>query len=111
MKGAGKKVYVYTPIKQEPELMYKIYDEILTNEEDLQRCFAEQAADMPESVITINSLIRMFGSAMAQGSSIDEPEGTRFVTLSDTMRYKIVKDLKKLKGDMVMNGANARDGE
>lgn len=26
MKGAGKKVYVYSPCKQEPELMYKIYD-------------------------------------------------------------------------------------
>jgi hypothetical protein len=28
MKGAGKAVYVFTPIKQEPELMYKIYDGI-----------------------------------------------------------------------------------
>ena len=30
MKGAGKKVYVYSPCKQEPELMYKIYD-LVTN--------------------------------------------------------------------------------
>lgn len=35
MKGAGKKVFVYQPIKQEPELMYKIYDGILTDIEDL----------------------------------------------------------------------------
>lgn len=28
MKGAGKSVYVYSPVKQEPELMYKIYDGI-----------------------------------------------------------------------------------
>ena len=26
MKGAGKKVFVLSPIKQEPELMYKIHD-------------------------------------------------------------------------------------
>lgn len=31
MKGAGKKVLVYSPVKQEPELMYKIYDGILAN--------------------------------------------------------------------------------
>lgn len=29
MKGAGKKVYVYSPETQEPELMYKLYDGIL----------------------------------------------------------------------------------
>lgn len=28
MKGVGKKVYVYQPIPQEPELMYKLYDNI-----------------------------------------------------------------------------------
>lgn len=26
MKGSGKKVFVYSPVKQEPELMYKLYD-------------------------------------------------------------------------------------
>jgi hypothetical protein len=30
MKGAGKEVYVYIPVPQEPELMYKIYDKVLT---------------------------------------------------------------------------------
>lgn len=29
MKGVGKEVYVYQPIAQEPELMYKIYDGII----------------------------------------------------------------------------------
>ena len=28
MKGAGKSVYVFQPIRQGPELMYKIYDNI-----------------------------------------------------------------------------------
>lgn len=39
MKGAGKKVWVYTPVKQEPELMYKIFDGILTSVDDLQYYF------------------------------------------------------------------------
>lgn len=39
MKGAGKKVFVYSPIKQEPELMYKIYDDIFCGEHDLINAF------------------------------------------------------------------------
>jgi hypothetical protein len=35
MKGAGKKVYVFSPTKQEPELMYKIYDRILATPQEL----------------------------------------------------------------------------
>lgn len=35
MKGAGKKVYVLSPDKHQPELMYKIYDGIYTNLTDL----------------------------------------------------------------------------
>lgn len=35
MKGAGKKVFVYSPVKQEPELMYKIHDGIFDNFPDL----------------------------------------------------------------------------
>jgi hypothetical protein len=31
MKGQGKKVFVYMPAMDEPELMYKVYDGILTN--------------------------------------------------------------------------------
>ena len=30
MKGAGKQVHVFMPIAQEPELMYKIYDSVMT---------------------------------------------------------------------------------
>ena len=37
MKGEGKKVYVFTEIKQEPELMYKIYDGIITSYDDLKK--------------------------------------------------------------------------
>lgn len=35
MKGAGKKSYVFMPIAQEPELMYKIYDRVLTELDQL----------------------------------------------------------------------------
>jgi hypothetical protein len=35
MKGAGKIVYVYSPIIQEPELIYKIYDGIIFHESDI----------------------------------------------------------------------------
>lgn len=31
MKGAGKRVMVYSPEKQEPELIYKIYDFVSDN--------------------------------------------------------------------------------
>jgi hypothetical protein len=37
MKGAGKNVIVFQPIKQEPELMYKIFDGIASNYEELSR--------------------------------------------------------------------------
>ena len=35
MKGSGKKVIVYSPIKQEPELMYKLYDFVTDNLESV----------------------------------------------------------------------------
>lgn len=35
MKGAGKHVFVYSPITQEPELMYKMHDGIFDNQKDL----------------------------------------------------------------------------
>lgn len=41
MKGAGKKVFVYTPIKQEPELMYKIFDGIITDIDGLFYQFSQ----------------------------------------------------------------------
>lgn len=39
MKGAGKQVFVFQPIKQEPELMYKIFDGILTSYGDIRLVF------------------------------------------------------------------------
>lgn len=39
MKGAGKKVFVYQPCQQEPELMYKIYDGIFLSEADIMNEF------------------------------------------------------------------------
>ena len=36
MKGAGKQVHVFMPIAQEPELMYKIYDSIITEFDELK---------------------------------------------------------------------------
>lgn len=35
MKGAGKRVYVYVPFKQEPELMYLLHDGIFSDMEEL----------------------------------------------------------------------------
>lgn len=40
MKGAGKKVFVYQPYPQEPELMYKIYDGIWSNSDDIRSHYA-----------------------------------------------------------------------
>lgn len=40
MKGAGKKVYVFSPEKQEPELMYKIYDGIIASVDELHKTFS-----------------------------------------------------------------------
>jgi hypothetical protein len=40
MKGSGKPVYVFSPIKQEPELMYKLYDGIISNTDELYQIFS-----------------------------------------------------------------------
>ena len=37
--GAGKRVFVYIPEMVEPELMYKLFDEVVGNLDDLVRCF------------------------------------------------------------------------
>ena len=42
MKGAGKKVFVYQPTEQEPELMYKIYDGIITSIIGLHKQFSNK---------------------------------------------------------------------
>lgn len=36
MKGAGKTVHVFMPTEQEPELMYKIYDSVFTDFDQLK---------------------------------------------------------------------------
>ena len=40
MKGAGKEVYVFQPMPQEPELMYKIYDDIIISYDEFEKVFA-----------------------------------------------------------------------
>lgn len=39
MKGAGKRVYVYQPVREEPELMYKLYDGFIISKEHLVKFF------------------------------------------------------------------------
>lgn len=41
MKGAGKEVYVFSPIKQEPELMYKLYDGVISSADELHHVFSK----------------------------------------------------------------------
>jgi len=40
MKGAGKRVFVYQQTAEEPELMYKLYDGILTSADQLTKQFS-----------------------------------------------------------------------
>jgi hypothetical protein len=49
MKGIGKSVYVFQPIHQEPELMYKIYDGIITSPEKLRLTFSKPSFSFPIS--------------------------------------------------------------
>lgn len=46
-KGQGKEVFVYSPIKQEPELMYKLYDAIIATAEELQTVFDTHQPQYP----------------------------------------------------------------
>lgn len=39
MAGAGKRVIAFIPEKQEPELMYKLFDQVVDNLDDLVNCF------------------------------------------------------------------------
>ena len=39
MAGAGKTVIAYIPEMVEPELMYKLFDEVVDNLDDLGKCF------------------------------------------------------------------------
>lgn len=44
MKGAGKQVYVFQHLKQEPELMYRMYDGIITSMQELRQEFTGKQA-------------------------------------------------------------------
>lgn len=48
MKGAGKSVYVYSPMKQEPELMYKIFDGIIASTDELYETFSKPITKKPK---------------------------------------------------------------
>ncbi len=48
MKGKGKEVLVYQPIRQEPELMYKLYDGIIGSLPELIREFKDK--ENPETL-------------------------------------------------------------
>jgi hypothetical protein len=48
MKGVGKLVYVFLPIPQEPELMYKIHDGIITSFEELEAQFKAAINALPQ---------------------------------------------------------------
>ncbi len=41
MAGAGKRVIAYIPEMVEPELMYKLFDQVVGSLEDLVKCFAK----------------------------------------------------------------------
>ena len=41
MSGAGKRVIVYIPEMVEPELMYKLFDKVVGNLDDLERCLCD----------------------------------------------------------------------
>ena len=41
MAGKGKRVIVYIPEMVEPELMYKLFDEVVGNLDDLVRCLSK----------------------------------------------------------------------
>jgi len=46
-KGNGKQVYVYSPIKQEPELMYKLYNGIIATAAELLNTFDRTQPQYP----------------------------------------------------------------
>ncbi len=48
MKGSGKDVHIFSPTTHEPELMYKIYDSIISGFDELRHVFADhKLTDLP----------------------------------------------------------------
>ncbi len=68
MKGAGKKVFVYQPTEQEPELMYKMYDGILLDEISLINTFTipPKPLNLIEEVRGIEDVFRLLKVDPAQ---------------------------------------------
>ena len=57
MKGEGKPVFVYQPIEQEPELMYKIYDDIILSEQELVCALITKEQEIENSLLSGIQLI------------------------------------------------------
>ena len=57
MKGMGKQVFVFQPMKQEPELMYKLYDDIIGSEEELIDLF--KIEDLTKKIIERSEVERV----------------------------------------------------
>ena len=79
MKGAGKKVVVYRPDAQEPDLMYKIYDKICTTFTELQAEF--KASESNGSISRADILLAVIETIAAQGLAkpVDIGEDTALV--------------------------------
>jgi hypothetical protein len=50
MKGTGREVFVFSPVRQEPELMYKIYDEVIDDIHLLVDALSKPIIDTPNYV-------------------------------------------------------------
>lgn len=59
MAGAGKRVFVYSPEKQEPELMYKIYERVLCNIDELIEQFKNKSYDYKDQGIDLNDSVEI----------------------------------------------------
>ena len=50
---------------------------------------------MPDKLYTIQDVIDALKDAPRQGSYKDEPEGSRYITMSDTLVKEIIKTLRR----------------
>ena len=58
MKGSGKPVFIYAPEQEEPELMYKIYNGVVSDMKELIELFIERDQEEPITPETINEMRR-----------------------------------------------------
>lgn len=80
MKGAGKKVYVFSPIAQEPELMYKLYDGVIANIDELNNVFSIVLVPTPEK----NPVRKLL--SLIIDKQFDQPD--KILTLIDDVKQK-----------------------